>query len=76
MSMSNLQADKPNWTPIEQRYNEDADKIGAWMWMYEVYDSTISKTVNFYKHKETREYLKLLPDGQELEIWKIANGVT
>jgi len=74
--VSNLQAENPNWEPIRKRFENNLALIDDYMWMYEAYDNTINQTVNFYKHRDTRQYLNLLSDGQELEAWKIVNGVS
>lgn len=48
-----------NWGPLERALSYD--ECGDWMWMHAV-DAGNGERVHFYKHMETRRYLRL--DGQ------------
>lgn len=51
----------PNWKPLEAFVSDDA-LLADWMWMNsDIYEG---ERVEFYKHKDTRQYLILSQAGE------------
>lgn len=51
----------PNWKPLEA-FVLDEECLGDWMWMNsDIYEG---QRIEFYKHKDTRDYLILDQSGK------------
>jgi hypothetical protein len=57
------QGDAPDWTPLENAVGYDV--AGDFMWMFEVALED-GRSLQAYKHIDTRRYVHLDPDGEAL----------